>query len=391
VIDRQRFTVGARSRTVAWVMVIAGATAAVAGVAADPQRTWPALLLNGYYMLALALAGAVFISLQYLCGASWSANLRRIPEAMMAALPIAALLMLSLFFGRDRLYAASHAHAATASKALYLATPFFFGRMALFVSVWAAFAWALRRTSLRQDADPAPIHHQRLVRLSAAFIVVFAISFSLASFDWLMTLAREWSSTIFAIYSFAGLLAGGLAAITLCVVLLLQRGYLEGVVNENHLHDLGKLMFAFSTFWAYIWFSQYLLIWYGNLPEETTYYNIRTGHRWIVLFVTNVVVNWVAPFLVLMPRASKRNPATLKWIAIVILTGRWLDLYLAIMPEMMTGPSLAAQDLFIVAGYAGAFVLLATRALGRASLVPLNTPPLYGTLPIIDEEMNRSA
>jgi hypothetical protein len=380
MIGHQRFTIDARSRNVAWVMVIAGAIAAGAGVVADPQRAWPDLLLNGYYMLALALAGVLFISLQYLCGASWSANIRRIPEAMMSALPIAALLLLSVFFGRERLYGANHAHAATASKALYLATPFFFGRMAMFVIVWAAFAWVMRRTSLRQDEDPAPIHHQRLVRCSAAFIVVFALSFSLASFDWLMTLAREWSSTIFAIYSFAGLLVGGLAAITLCVVLLLERGYLDGVVNENHLHDLGKLLFAFSTFWAYIWFSQYLLIWYGNLPEETTYYSSRTGDRWIALFLLNVVVNWVVPFLVLMPRAAKRNPAILKWIAILILAGRWLDLYLAVMPEMMTGPSLAAMDVFIVAGYAGAFFLLATRALGRAPLVPLNNPSFYESL-----------
>jgi hypothetical protein len=164
------------------------------------------------------------------------------------------------------------------------------------------------------------------------------------------------------------------------VVLLLERGYLDGVVNENHLHDLGKLLFAFSTFWAYIWFSQYLLIWYGNLPEETTYYSSRTGDRWIALFLLNVVVNWVVPFLVLMPRAAKRNPAILKWIAILILAGRWLDLYLAVMPEMMTGPSLAAMDVFIVAGYAGAFFLLATRALGRAPLVPLNNPSFYESL-----------
>jgi hypothetical protein len=375
---RQSFAIGSGAKRVAWGLVTAGAFAAAAGLAGDPGRTWPGLLVNGYYVLALALAGMVFIALQHLCGAAWSANMRRVAEAMMAALPIAALLMLALFFGRDSLYAA-HA-AASPAKARYLSTAFFFGRMALFVTVWAAFAWTMRRTSLRQDADPAPVHHRRLVRSSAAFIVVFAVSFSLASFDWLMTLTRDWSSTIFAIYAFAGLLAGGVAAITLTIVLLLEAGYLEGVINENHLHDLGKLLFAFSTFWAYIWVSQYLLIWYGNLPDETPYYLARTGDAWITLFLLNVVVNWVVPFLVLMPRASKRNRTVLKWIAIVILAGRWLDLYLSVMPGMLPAPDVRVLDVVIAAGYASAFFLIATRALASAPLVPLNNPSFSESL-----------
>jgi len=381
MIRAQRFVLAPMPRNVAWVMVAAGALAAALGLSGDPQRTWPDLLLNGFYTIALALAGMVFISLQYLAGAAWSANIRRIPEAMMSALPIAAVLMLSVFFGREWLYPAHHLAAhASPSKALYLGAPFFFGRMALIVVVWSVFADRMRRASLRQDEDPAPIHHVRLVRYSAAFIVVFAISFALASFDWLMTLVPHWTSTMFAIYSFAGLLVGGIAAITLCVVLLLEQGYLAGVVNENHLHDLGKLLFAFSTFWAYIWFCQYLLIWYGNLPEETTYYVSRTGGNWIALFLLNVVVNWVVPFLVLMPRSSKRNPAILKWIAIAILAGRWLDLYLAVMPEMMAAPSLQAIDVLIFAGYAGVFFLMATRALASAPLVPVNNPSFSESL-----------
>ena len=381
MIRQQRFVLGALPRNIAWGMVIVGAAAAGMGLAGDPQRTWPALLLNGFYTIALALAGIVFISLQYLSGASWSANIRRIPEAFMAALPAAAVLMLALFFGREWLYPASRpGYSTEPARAFYLAAPFFFGRMALFVVVWTVFARLMRRASLRQDQDPTSIHHRHLVRYSAAFIVVFAISFSLASFDWLMTLVGHWGSTIFAIYTFAGLFVGGIAAITLCVVLLVEQGYLAGVVNENHLHDLGKLLFAFSTFWAYIWFSQYLLIWYGNLPEETAYYMSRTGKPWIFLFLLNVVVNWVVPFFVLMPRAAKRNPAILKWIAILILAGRWLDLYLAVMPEMMAAPSVRALDLFIVAGYAGVFFLMATRALAGAPLVPLNNPSFYESL-----------
>lgn len=384
MIEQRRFVLGTVPRNVACAMVLVGGIAAAIGVAGDPGRTWPELLVNGFYVMTLALAGMVFISLQYLSGAAWCAGIRRIPEAMMSALPIAALLMSSLFFGRDWIYPGIHsgAHAAEplSVRALYLGVPFFFGRMELFLVVWTIFAFLMRRTSVRQDDDPATRHHGRMVRYSAAFAVVFAISFSLASFDWIMTLNPRWSSTIFAIYMFAGLLVQGVAAITLTVVLLLERGYLIGVVNENHLHDLGKLLFAFSTFWAYIWFSQYLLIWYANIPEEATYYVTRTGEHWIGLFLLNVVVNWAVPFLVLLSRSSKRNPVVLKWVAIVMLAGRWLDLYVSVMPQVIAAPRVRAVDALIVAGYAGVCFLTATRALASVPLVPLNDPYLRESL-----------
>jgi len=291
---------------------------------------------------------------------------------------VAAGLMLLLYFGRAWLYPASIAVApanpALAAKALYLRAPFFFARMAVFVATWCAFAWLIRRASIRQDADGSSVHHDRLIRYSAAFVVVFAISFSLASFDWLMSLVPGWTSTMFAVYTFAGVFVQGIAVITLAVVLLVERGYLQGVVNENHLHDLGKLLFAFTTFWAYIWVAQYLLIWYGNMPEEITYYASRTGDRWIALFLLNLGVNWVVPFVVLMTRASKRNPVLLKWVAIVVLAGRWLDVYLAVMPQMRPAPALGALDVLIVGGYLGAFFLVAARALASAPLVPMNDP-----------------
>ena len=382
MIEPRRFILGAAPRRVAGVLVLVGAAAAAAGVAGDPGRTWPGLLLNGFYLISIALAGMVFLSLQYLSGAVWCAGIRRIPEALMSVLPIAAVLMLGLFFGRGWIYHGRGPGAAPlpAAKALYLGAPFFFGRMALFVLVWSGFALLMRRTSVRQDDDPAPRHHRRMVRYSAAFAVVFAISFSLASFDWIMTLDPQWTSTIFAVYLFAGMLAQGIAAITLSVVLLRERGDLDGVVDENHLHDLGKLLFAFSTFWAYIWFSQYLLIWYANIPEETSYYVRRTGAPWVALFFMNVVVNWAIPFLVLLPRAAKRHAVVLKWVAIVMLAGRWLDLYVAVMPQLAAAPALHPIDVLIAAGYAGAGFLVATRALASVSLVPLNAPGLRESL-----------
>ena len=392
----RRFAIGRASRFLATALVGAGAIAAAIGIAFDPQRTWPELLLNGFCLTSVALGGMVFISLQYLSGAAWCAGIRRVPEAIMAAVPVSAVLMLSLFFGRGWIYPGTQAGpqvppSAHAAATLYLSAPFFFGRMAVFVMLWAAFAYLMRRTSLQQDADASPRHHRRMVRYCAAFTVVFAISFSLASFDWIMTLDRQWTSTIFAVYMFAGVLVHGLAAITLGVVLLRQRGYLAGLVSDDQLHDLGKLLFAFTTFWAYIWFSQYFLIWYGNIPDEAVYYLRRTSANWMALFLANVVVNWAVPFLVLLSRSAKRSPAVLKWVAIVLLAGRWLDLYVTVMPQVMAAPDLRTIDLLIAAGYAGLFFLVATRALASVPLVPLNDPGVRAALATLPEDLPHHA
>ena len=368
----ERFVLAPPLRNIARAAAGIGVLAVAIGLAVDPDRTWPDLLMNGFFTLALGLAGLVWIALQLLSGASWNARLRRIAEAMMAPLPFAGAVMLLLFFGRQRLYPWSRpaAEGVAAATPIYFGAPLFFGRMALFIAAWTLFAWLIRRTSLRLDRDSAAKHHQRLVTYSAAFIVVFAISFSLASFDWLMSVVPHWSSTIFAVYWFAGVLSGGTAAITLAVVLLTGCGHLVGIADEERRHDLGKLLFAFSTFWAYIWLSQYLLIWYGNLPEETPYYISRTSEPWIGVFLLNLGLNWLIPFLVLLPRDAKRSATVLKWISIVILAGRWVDLYLAVMPEMIAAPNLRLLDLAILMGCIGAFFLIAVRALEGAPLVP---------------------
>jgi len=373
-LTAERFVLAPPLRNVARAAAAVGVMAVAIGLAVDPDRTWPDLLMNGFFALALALAGLVWIALQLLSGASWNAKLRRIPEAMMAPLPFAGGVMLLLFFGRQRLYPWSR---LTAAKQTYFGASWFFGRMALFIAAWTLFAWLIRRSSLRLDRDSAAKHHERLVTCSAAFIVVFAISFSLASFDWLMSVVPHWSSTIFAVYWFAGVLSGGTAAITLAVVLLTGCGHLVGIADEERRHDLGKLLFAFSTFWAYIWLSQYLLIWYGNLPEETPYYISRTSEPWIGIFLLNLGLNWVIPFLVLLPRDAKRSATVLKWISIVILAGRWVDLYIAVMPEMIAAPNLRLLDLAILIGCVGAFFLIAVHALERAPLVPVVVAPSH--------------
>jgi len=362
---------------------VVGLVAIAVGLGRDPTRIWTSLLVNGFYVLSVAMGGMLFIAVQHLSGAAWCAGMRRIAEALMGALPVAAVMMLALFFGRGSLYAwaaAAPVHESAGLASAYFAVPFVFARMAFFLMLWMVFARLMRRASSCQDTSADPIHHQRMVRYSAIFVVVFACSFSLASVDWLLTLDPRWTSTMYTVYVFAGVLVQGVAAVTLVVVLLHERGHLVEVVNANHLHDLGKLLLAFTTFWAYIWLSQYLLIWYSNLPEEAGYYVVRTGGGWLPLFVINVLVNWLVPFGLLLPRVSKRSPSMLKWVAVIVLLGRWLDLYLLVSPQTMTAPAVGLLEVSIAVAYGGLVWHAVASALTRRPLVVAHDPYLVDCL-----------
>ena len=194
------------------------------------------------------------------------------------------------------------------------------------------------------------------------------------SVDWLMAIDPRWSSTVFAVYVFAGLFASGLAALTLVVLVLRVRDPLGTRVTDAHLHDLGALLFVFSTFWAYIWLSQYLLIWYGNLPEEITHYVRRTTGAWLPMFLVNPVVNWVVPFLLLIRWPAKHNVRVLILVCLLLILGHWLDLYLLIMPDLFAAPAFGPPEALIPLGYAGLLACLTSRALARAPVMPVHDP-----------------
>jgi len=251
-------------------------------------------------------------------------------------------------------------------------------RMVSVFLVWCAFAWIFRRVSLAQDREPhrQTHHHHRMNRYAALFLVVFAPSFTACAYDFLISLDPRWFSTIFAVYVFAGTFVQGIAAVTLAAVLLRERGFLARTVNAPQFHDLGKMLFAFSTFWAYLWLCQYLLIWYANLPEEVTFYVRRTSGSWLAVFAINLVLNWVVPFLALMSQRAKTNLRTLKVVAAVLLLGHWLDLYLLIMPNVWTAPSLGVVEWLLLAGTAALVYLLFVENVARAPLEPLHDPLL---------------
>jgi hypothetical protein len=374
-----------RSHGLFRVLALVGVLTFVVGLLVSPQRAWANLLLVSFALLGIGLGGAFFIALQYLCGAGWAVAVRRVPEAMCKALPVGAIgIMLVLLF-RPSLYPwvdpAEGAHAITGFKAWWLSRPFFLMRSAFYLLSWILLAGAMVRNSRRQDADGDHAHTRANVRLAAVFTVLYAITLSLASFDWIMSLEPEWYSTIFGVYNFAGMFVAALSVIVLGSVWLQRTGPFRSILTEEHLHDLAKLILAFSTFWAYIWFSQYMLIWYANNPEETGYYIRRQHGAWFSLFMLNFFLNWAVPFFVLLSRRAKRNAAVMVKVALLLLVGRWLDLYLMIMPPLAgTTPPFGPLEIGLAAGGVALFVLIFTRALRAAPLVPMRDPYVLESL-----------
>jgi hypothetical protein len=270
---------------------------------------------------------------------------------------------------------------------MWLSRPFFLVRAAVYLATWMLFSTAIVRNSRRQDSDGNVEHTRRNVRLSIGFMPVFAITVCLASFDWIMSLEPAWSSTIFGVYNFAGLFSAGLACIIVLVVLLQNlgprgMGPLHGQVSADQLHDLGKLLFGFCTFWMYIWFSQYMLIWYANIPEETTYYVARLHGLWEPLFLLNVCLNWVVPFLVLLSRGTKRASSVVVKVAIAVLVGRFLDLYLMVIPPFAgASPVFGVWEIgpLLLGGALLALVVL--RTLAKAPIIPVHDPMLSTSAP----------
>ncbi len=364
------------------LMALGGITAA-AGLALNPQRAWPNLLLASFLLVSLALAGAVFIAMQYVTGAHWGVAFRRVPEAMAKLLPIGGLGILAILFLHPAIYpwtAAGGEH-VPAFRHWWLSLPFFRARALFFLLLWTVLIAALLRTSARQDRDGDPRHSRAAARLSAIFIVVFGFTYWLATYDWIMSLEPEWYSTIFACYNFAGLFLGGSAVLTLLLLWLHTHSGFSAVISQDHLHDLGKLLFAFSTFWMYLWFSQYMLIWYANIPEETVYFVGRQHGFWGSLFILDMVLNWVGPFFALLPRRNKQSPAVLGKVCLVLLAGRWLDLYLMIMPQFvgMLFP-IGGIEIGLALGTVGLFAFAFFRVLRAAPLVPARDPFLHESL-----------
>jgi len=319
--DAEKYQLSHRGNfgTIALVIGVIGVLGSIGGWFTDPDRLFYSYLTAFTFWVSLALAGLFFTMLHYLTSARWSVVLRRISESMMIQLPWMILLFVPIIFGMHELYHWSHVEAVAAdhllqAKSVYLNVGFFTGRTVLYFGIWSACAILLWRRSLAQDRDPNSDHMPGLRRVAVIGMLLFAFTVTFASFDWLMSLQPHWYSTIFGVYFFGGCFLAGLSLMVVTSWLLRRQGVLRTSITPEHYHDLGKLMFAFVIFWAYIGFSQYFLIWYGNIPEETFWFLSRWEGIWLL------VMHWVDLYWLVYPSFQPQS-AGVGWIEIAPMLG----------------------------------------------------------------------
>lgn len=351
-------------------------------------RIWTALLANSYYILLISIGGLFFYCVQYVANAGWATTLLRIPQGMYSFFIIpAAIVMLVVYFGGEDIYHWVHYQHQNLSvgdpgydaildgKKWFLNAPFLFGVVPVCMVIWYLIGMRLKAISNMEEEEGGTKGFYKSIRNSAAFMVIFGFTFSFLAWLVIMSIDAHWFSTIFGIYHFAILWVTSLSVIMLITLHLRKNGYMK-TLKEDHIHDLGKFMFAFSVFWMYIWVAQYLLIWYANIPEESIYYTMRRENSYDAFFIANVVINFVTPFLFFMTRDGKRNPKVITFVAIAIIIGHWNDVYLSIYPGAFNGevvyPGALEIGLFLV--FAGIFVMWTLNAISKRGLIPVNHP-----------------
>ena len=385
-------TLGSKGSPYFWASValmVIGAAAtffAVSGSEHGKHEFFQSYLLNFTFVLTISLGAVFFLIITYLLRAGWSIGVRRIAEVLTVPLLPLAVLAVPIVFGMHELYEWTHAEEVAHDEILqgkvpYLNENFFIGRLIAYFVIWNLIGYFYRFCSKRQDDTGDPKYTSRMERYSAVFVLAYGLTVTLASFDLLMSLNPHWYSTIYGVYFFAGCFLGCLATIPLVTMLLHRVGKLRGVVNAEHFHDLGKLLFAFTVFWAYIAFSQYMLIWYSNLPEETVFYEIRMQGFWGPWSVLLLFGHFFLPFLLIMSRYQKRRPPVLAATAIWMLAMNWVDFYWLIMPgHRPTDAPFRLVDVTLLVAFVGFFFAVVFFRLGQVKLIPTGDPRMAESL-----------
>lgn len=357
----------------------------------EQNLPWANLMVNNFFFLAIALGALFFMAVQYAAQVGWSVVLLRIMEAMTGFLWIPIVIMFILIFtgifhiGGNHLWhwmaegimdpQSDNYDKLIAGKEAYLNDTFFVIRSLIYAIGWVGAAVLLRRMSARMNEGSADVGRQwvKMRNLSAGFLVFFAITSSTSAWDWIMSIDTHWFSTLFGWYTFATMFVSALTALTLITIYLKNKGFLPEV-NDSHIHDLAKFMFAFSIFWTYLWFSQFMLIWYANIPEEVTYYMIRFD-EYKGLFFTMVALNFIFPVLVLMSRGSKRRYGIIVFTGLVVLFGHWLDIFIMIMPGTVGSLwQVGLVQIGTLLGFAGLFIFVVFSSLAKRPLMMKKHP-----------------
>lgn len=390
------YQVSKKANIVTILLIVIGIASFVIGLLTShghtSQRLWANLLVNGYFFFTISIASLFFVALQYVSEMAWGVTTQRLFQATMSFMPISALALLLVFVGGtmhwNHIYhwmadgvmdpQSEHYDAIIAGKSAYLNQPFFWGRTIAYLAVWMYFANWFRKKSLEEDklsvnhGESNPVYKRSII-MGVLFIAFFAYTSSSSAWDWIMSIDVHWFSTLFGWYAFSGMWISSVLVVLLLVIYLKSLGLLKEV-NDSHLHDLGKWVFAISMLWAYLWFSQFMLIWYSNIPEEITYY-IERFNDYKVLYIGTFLVNFLLPFFVLMSRDSKKNVVFLLPVAIILFICHWIDVLIMVLPGTMHADGgLGAIEVGMFLIFLGLFILFTLKSLSKAPLMPKNHP-----------------
>lgn len=382
------------ARSITWKVGLTGL--AVAFLASLLSKNGQVHLAYSYlialaYVVSISLGALFFVAVQHVTRAGWSVTVRRLAEILaMGLIPVAPLflpLVLLVLMGSTTPFVWANAkflaeHPLIQAKTPYLNSIFFVIRNVIYFAFWAWLARRFLTLSRRQDVTGDPAISNQLEATAAPSLLVFALTLTFFAFDWLMSLQPEWFSTIFGVYYFAGGVMAFFATVSLVVIQFQASGRMQGLVTVEHRHDLGKFLFGFVCFWAYMAISQYLLIWYANIPEETEWFGIRQNNGWEYVSLILIFGHFVLPFLGLMSRHVKRNVGLLRFWTVWLLVMHWVDLYWLVMPALYreTGPSFGVVDIGCMVGVIGLWLAGIQRMAGDAPLVPLRDPRMHESL-----------
>ena len=357
---------------------------------AKHQRPWSSLLICTLFFLMISVAATLWWALQYVAQAGWSALLLRIPMAISSFIPYAATILIFII-----ITAGLHWHHTfhwmaegimdptdpyydeiIANKSSYLNIPFFLIRAFICLVGWYLFASYLKKFSLSEDKFGGGTKwYDKSYKVAVLFVLFLGITSSTAGWDWIMSIDTHWFSTLFSWYALASFFVSACAFIAIITIYLMYQGYFKEL-NDSHMHDFGRYLLAFSIFWTYLWFAQYMLIWYSNIPEEVAYYQERYDYYYPLIMIT-LMINFIAPFLLLMNRSSKRSKGKVIFVACLIVIGHFFDVFLMITPGTMHDHwHLGFVEIGTFLGFLGFFLLIVFRNLSKYQLIQKNHPML---------------
>jgi len=366
------------------ILLVLGVLLGTLAFFADQQRAVYNYVVSYTFLISVGVGALFLIALEYVVGAVWSVPIRRLIEFFAAIIPLLAILVLPLIFNIHELFHWSHAEAVAEDVILqgkepYLNVEFFIIRVFVMIGLWSLFYFIMTRNSRKQDETKEQKLTRRNIKLSAIFIPVFAITISLAAVDWLMSIEPHWFSTIIGVYYFSGTVIAAIAAVTIATVYLKEHGYLHSRMTNDHLFSLGALQFAFINFWGYIAFSQYLLIWYADLPEETYWILQKWEGSWAIFSILLIIIHFLVPYIALVSQPSKMNPKRLKFISVWLLFAHLFDLYWLVMPQMpglADGYVFSWVDLVFPVAAVGLIIIIFNMKAKKENLIPVGDPKL---------------